>query len=542
MFGFRLHTPTAISPSVQGNAWDSVASDQRSKTSENSVGTIQRHSNFRLSPGSAHSLGSTPSARLRAGNENLVARRNALRSSLNFSPYQTNSSPMTRTSKQDLHRSSWGNDIPLLTQKQMVSSLLAEAGPMEDIDLNAGCGESLYSVHESARDSDDNADRGLLFDTMKQEKLSTSRLPSNTSREETGPRSFNVATEHPFKSENPLKTLIHTLRPQGPKRRHSLTVRKERWTLDDFDEVEPIEMGLPQSKRLKGHQKASSWSSYGIRNAIKSATVRLQSKIDRPHSPIFSRSHILRSNKSSRITNTASRASMDNDQAAAIAEGKAAWDRAVKRRRILEELISSEESYVADLKVLLHVGGPYDSNWDLQLLTEYVKVYCFMLNSAPRGPQATQPEISQNVAGMLRLHEDILLEIKTLMPDSHMQSEAATQQRPKRPRWYSNESAEAPSDGNHIIKARPANHFSWFGSHRDRTLVTMPGEAADIARVFERMVRDSHHFSTAERIKVDQLCEPAQTLLLIRGVWRQVRIDATEHGNASEDNTKLVHV
>ena len=542
MFGFRLHTPTAISPSVQGNAWDSVASDQRSKTSENSVGTIQRHSNFRLSPGSAHSLGSTPSARLRAGNENLVARRNALRSSLNFSPYQTNSSPMTRTSKQDLHRSSWGNDIPLLTQKQMVSSLLAEAGPMEDIDLNAGCGESLYSMHESARDSDDNADRGLLFDTMKQEKLSTSRLPSNTSREETGPRSFNIATEHPFKSENPLKRLIHTLRPQGPKRRHSLTVRKERWTLDDFDEVEPIEMGLPQSKRLKGHQKASSWSSYGIRNAIKSATVRLQSKIDRPHSPILSRSHILRSNKSSRITNTASRASMDNDQAAAIAEGKAAWDRAVKRRRILEELISSEESYVADLKVLLHVGGPYDPNWDLQLLTEYVKVYCFMLNSAPRGPQATQPEISQNVAGMLRLHEDILLEIKTLMPDSHMQSEAATQQRPKRPRWYSNESAEAPSDGNHIIKARPANHFSWFGSHRDRTLVTMPGEAADIARVFERMVRDSHHFTTAERIKVDQLCEPAQTLLLIRGVWRQVRIDATEHGNASEDNTKLVHV
>lgn len=361
MSAFRLHTPTAISPSVQGNAWDSVASDQRSNTSGISVGTIQRPSNFQLSPGSAHSLGSTSSARLRAGNENLVAGRNALRSSLSFSPYQTNSSPMIRTSKQDLHRSSWGNDIPLLTHKQRVSSLLAEAGPMEDIDLNAGCGESLYSMHESARDADDKADRGLLFDTTKQEKLSTSRLPNNTSREETGPRSFNIATEHPLKSENPLKRLIHTLRPQGPKRRHSLTVRKERWTLDDFDEVEAIGMGLPQSKRLKRHQKASSCSSSGIRNAIKSATVRLQSKIDRPRSPIFSRSHILRSNKGSTITNTASRASIDNDQAAAIAEGKAAWDRAVKRRRILEELISSEESYVADLKVLLHVRGPYDS-------------------------------------------------------------------------------------------------------------------------------------------------------------------------------------
>lgn len=259
---------------------------------------------------------------------------------------------------------------------------------MEDIDLNAGCGESLYSMHEPARDADDNADRGLLFDTMKQEKLSTSRLPSNTSREKTGPRSFNIATEHPFKSENPLKRLIHTLRPQGPKRRHSLTVRKERWTLDDFDEVEPIEMGLPQSKRLKGHQKTSSWSSSGIRNAIKSATVRLQSKIDRPHSPIFSRSHILRSNKGSRITNTASRASMDNDQAAAIAEGKAAWDRAVKRRRILEELISSEESYVADLKVLLHVGGPYDSTLGSAIADRICQGLLFHAQLRTKGPSS----------------------------------------------------------------------------------------------------------------------------------------------------------
>ena len=61
------------------------------------------------------------------------------------------------------------------------------------------------------------------------------------------------------------------------------------------------------------------------------------------------------------MTNTASRVSMDGDQVATRVEEKLARDRAVKRRRILEELISSEESYVADLKVLLHVGGHYDS-------------------------------------------------------------------------------------------------------------------------------------------------------------------------------------
>lgn len=361
MSAFRLHSPTAISPFIQQNEWHSVPSDQQSKTSERSVGTVQRASKYGISPDSVRSLGSNSSARVQIGNENLVARRNASYSSLSFSPYATNSSPIRRKSKQASHRSSWGNETPPPSHERRVSSLLAEAGPLEDIDLNAGCGESLYSRHNSARDDDDNADRGLSFDIRKQETLSTPRLPSNASGEETGPRLFHIASEQPFKSEKPLKRLINTLRPQGPKRRHSLTVRKERWTLDDIDEAKPIDMDLPQSKRLNGHQKASSWSSSGIRNAIKSATVRLQSKRDRPHSPIFSRSHILRSNRSSRITKTASRVSMDGEQIAARAEEKAARDRAVKRRQILEELISSEESYVADLKVLLHVGGHYDS-------------------------------------------------------------------------------------------------------------------------------------------------------------------------------------
>ena len=358
MSGFRLDGPAAISPSFQGNAWHSVPSDQHSKTSERSVGTIQRASNYRPSPGSARSLGSNSSARLPVGNENLAARRDASRSSLGISSYPTASSPRGRTSKQASHRSSWGNDVSPPPHEQKVSSLLAEIGPLEDIDLNAGYGESLYSRHESPRDANDNTNRGFSFEVRKQETLSTPRFPSNASREETGTRSFKVANEHPFKSENTLKKLIGALRPQGPKRRHSLTVRKERWTLDDFDEAKHRETDLPQSRRLNGHQKASSWSSSGMRNAIKSATVRLQSKIDRPHPPLFSPSHVLRSNRGSRVTNRASRASMDGDQLAARAEEKAAWDRAVHRRRILDELISSEESYVADLKVLLHVGSP----------------------------------------------------------------------------------------------------------------------------------------------------------------------------------------
>ena len=116
-----------------------------------------------------------------------------------------------------------------------------------------------------------------------------------------------------------------------------------------------------------------------------------------------------------------------------------------------------------------------------------------MLNSAPKGPQATQPEISQNVADMLRLHEDILHEIKTLMPGLNMQSNVANQQQSNHLRGYSVESVEAMLGENIVKKTRPANENSWFGHHRGRTLHATAGEAAEVAKVFERMVRGFHH-------------------------------------------------
>lgn len=384
----RRHSPAAISPSIQGNVWHSVPSDQQSKTSDRSVGTVQRHPSYKPSPGSVRSLGSNSSAGLRVGKENVVARRNSSQSSRRLSPYLNNPSPVTRTSNKASNRSSWGNDLPQVSYDQKLSSLLAEAGPLEDIDLNTACGESLDSRHAAAEDAESNTDRGLSFDIKKQETLSTPRLPSNARREVTGPRSFKTSTEHPYKSENPLKRLVGNLRTQGPKRRHSLTARKERWVLDDFDEEEPIEVNLPQSRRLNGHQKASSWSSSGIRNAIKSATVRLQSATNRPHSPIFSRSRLSRSNRGSRISNAASRLSTDGDLVAARMVDHAARDRAVKRRRILEELVSSEESYVADLKVLLHVSCPHGPQLGFEIADKTFQGLFLYAQFGAKGPSS----------------------------------------------------------------------------------------------------------------------------------------------------------
>ena len=489
MSTFEFHTPLAKSPSIQKNALYSVSSDQQSQSPKRSVSTIQRAHSYRPS-GSARSLGSSSQAGRRIGNENLALRRDASHSSILFSSYPTDSSSARRTSKPASHKSSWESDVPTAPHEQWVSSLPVKAGPFEDIDLNAGCGEDLSRRNKLGHDGDSIEGRGLSFDVRKQETLSTPKSTSIASREVVGLRSFNIASEHTYKGENPVKRLVGNLRAQGPKRRHSLTVRKERWILDDFDEIKPTKVDLPQSRRFNGHQKASSWASSGIRNAIKSATHRLQSATNRSHSPVFSRARLLRTNGGSRMSNATSRLSMDSDQVAALED--AAMDRAVQRRRVLEELVSSEESYVADLKILLHVGGSRDSSSNFHKLKDDSQVYMFMLDSAPKGPQATQPEISQNVADLLRLHEDILLQIKAVMPNTNMKSDALTGQQPRHRRWYSVESMEVASLGYFVKKARLANDFSWFGSHRgshkDRTLITTPGEAADIARVFERTV------------------------------------------------------
>lgn len=45
----------------------------------------------------------------------------------------------------------------------------------------------------------------------------------------------------------------------------------------------------------------------------------------------------------------------------ALMEEEDAWKRAVQRRYILEELVSSEESYISDMKALFNVGWPCSS-------------------------------------------------------------------------------------------------------------------------------------------------------------------------------------
>ncbi|KAK2593123.1 hypothetical protein QQS21_009172 [Conoideocrella luteorostrata] len=67
-------------------------------------------------------------------------------------------------------------------------------------------------------------------------------------------------------------------------------------------------------------------------------------------------------------------------------------DRALKRRRVLEELINTEQSYIGDIRLLLNV-------------------YVTMLASLPSSHLGLRRSVNQNLCEILQLHEEILNEL-----------------------------------------------------------------------------------------------------------------------------------
>ncbi len=91
---------------------------------------------------------------------------------------------------------------------------------------------------------------------------------------------------------------------------------------------------------------------------------------------------------------------------------------------------------------------------------------------------------------MLRLHEEILLEIKPLILGSadRPANGSGTHRLFEHGRWHSIESVEGMMGEKATSAIRRSLDVPWFGRFRNQTLVTSPREAADIVKVFERLV------------------------------------------------------
>lgn len=317
------------------------ALDTHRTESSSSSGTVNRTSHRKVSSGAVGSSIFTPPGTLRVRSENLVPSRDISFLTLDFLGGSTNVSPPRKTSFQASHKSSWGSDIQAPLRSRQTSGLALDAGALEHLDLNAGCSEK-----DTRGGSNQGSRRGLPFETYEEENSHVDGFgPLSSSKEKETESVITEIKPHIFSK------WMRSLRHKNPEHKSM-----ETWSLEDDDE--PKNNKLPASaNNEKKHKKSSSTSSSGFVTAVKSASASLAALSISPDSRKARGSTLVRSSKrSSRLSHTANQASLECGVDSVQLLDEAAWDRAIQRRRALEELLSSEESYIADLKVLLNVS------------------------------------------------------------------------------------------------------------------------------------------------------------------------------------------
>jgi hypothetical protein len=309
--------------------------------SDTSLDTVHRTRRRNPSLSSADSYGSFGSGRLRVRNANIPPSQSPSTSNLYFPGSTRHLRP---SSKQSLHKSSWANEIPVPPKLSNHSSLLHEAGAFEDVDLNI----------KGERGDDTTSTYNFIADPYLSLQV-TQEMVARSSRDQENFKPSSIIAKPSPSTSHPLRRLISTLRRKDSKKIGSLKVRRERWSLDDFEETGSARPALARRQTINSHRKTPSWSSSGFVEAVKSATVGLGASNAVPSGRRNRKSILRNSDVSSRLSYSGNRASIDSGHGSTHLIDEATWARAIQRRRTLEELVSSEESYISDLKVLVNV-------------------------------------------------------------------------------------------------------------------------------------------------------------------------------------------
>ncbi|KAL2757104.1 hypothetical protein ACRALDRAFT_1041527, partial [Sodiomyces alcalophilus JCM 7366] len=165
--------------------------------------------------------------------------------------------------------------------------------------------------------------------------------------------------------------------------------------------LDPTDVGF-SARRSSNHRRSSSGSSFGFVAAVKSASVSLAgtSIVTQPWRNTGRSRGRSKTDRSSRCSLAIARQSEDsgNGETSTMTDW-AAVQRAVQRRRILEELIGTEEGYIGDVRFLINV-------------------YVTILASLPTLPAGLRSSINRNLTDIIELHEEILGDLHRAVPNS----------------------------------------------------------------------------------------------------------------------------
>ncbi|KAI9677185.1 MAG: hypothetical protein M1829_002759 [Trizodia sp. TS-e1964] len=356
--------------------------------------------------------------------------------------------------------SSWGTDIPPPPHPRGSNALEEDAGQLEEVDLNAGCSAS----------------------NLSEENNTWTHFNGNTKLKSAMDAPISASTQIPTISvshaRQPFQKWMKSLRSRNARSRSVHTIA-QRLSLDDqFDEIRYLSDAQPLAR--SHHKKSSSFSSMAFVTAVKSASVSIGSASMAPRSRGFDRPPHLRhrsGTRSSEVSNAETKLSMDENCLALIIDA-AVSERAVRRQKIIEELIHTEEEYIADMKMLMNVYFTY-------------------LASITTLPQQACKAIHSNMTEILQLHQDLLEEIYRVVPSPQHSSEQI--------------SNAVPGNGDHFLRGHSRWH-SFDGAleqknepRRTRVLrrsadltrqplahpigsISDPHVAANISKVFDKLM------------------------------------------------------
>lgn len=285
---------------------------------------------------------------------------------INKSPGLSTPTITRRTSMHIPRKTSWGTPIPPPSSKKETASTSKE-DLFDNVDLNTKTPESENS-------------KSAGFGTLRNiAALGLSFTVDDSGDEEPANKRFSLEDDSPYSSDNnkPFNKWMRSLQKRATDRRKTVSCD----VTSDLLEKEIFES--PSQQRRSAHKKSSSASSYGFVTAVKSASISLASFSVAPRSRrtgVSSRQY--RTDRSSKASNVG-RLSEDNSyMARGAALDQAVTNRLLQRRRVLEEIISSEESYLADVKFLMNVRYHY-----LKLIIDTRLILLGLCNSSCHNPE-----------------------------------------------------------------------------------------------------------------------------------------------------------
>ena len=156
----------------------------------------------------------------------------------------------------------------------------------------------------------------------------------------------------------PFRRWVSTFHQKNLDRGDSLQSRFNRWSLGEFEEDAEHDTAPARRKSSTIHKQSMSWPSSALITAVGSRRMSASTSSPVVYSQSSRRSFLRGSNRSSSHSRSFNRVSTDDSLASMHMIDEASRGRAIKRRQIIEELVGTEESYVADLKVFVNVSHP----------------------------------------------------------------------------------------------------------------------------------------------------------------------------------------